>query len=117
MFATLIKLLSKEGLPDSIKNPVVDAIFEFISNEQNAELALKWLDAGAISHPDDSAKELYTLTASHKRSIVKNIYMTPDSAKLSLEFKKQLLEKVVGDDKSDVANMLRLTCESGTADS
>ena len=42
--------------------------------------------------------------------------MTPDSAKFTLDFKKQLLEKVIGDDKSDVANMLRLTCEAATAD-
>lgn len=38
--------------------------------------------------------------------------MLKDTAKFSQEFKKSLLEKVLGDDKSDVADHLRLTCEA-----
>ena len=44
--------------------------------------------------------------------------MTPDSAMFTLDFKKQLLEKVIGEDKSNFAKiLLRLLCEAATADS
>lgn len=44
------------------------------------------------------------------------IHRQPNSETTSQESKQQILDKVLGDDKSDIAKKLRLTCEALTAD-
>lgn len=71
--------------------------------------AIKWLEAGYIQ--DRSGKNLETskLNWSMKESIIKAIYEKPQ---ISLETKQKLLTQVIGDEKSDLAENLRLACEA-----
>lgn len=43
----------------------------------------------------------------HKYSILKKVFEEPS---ISTEFKNALIEKVIGDDKSDIAQNTRETC-------
>ena len=46
------------------KDPVVDAIFGFLSHKEHIQNALGWLESNKITVGDAS---LYELSASHKR--------------------------------------------------
>ena len=110
MFTTLLDLLARD-IPDSIKSPVVDNIFGFISHEDHVALALKWVDCGFV-HPAAAADQsLFSLSKSHKHQIVTRLHK---SLVLSQEAKNALLEQVIGDDKSDLARNTRLTCQAAT---
>ena len=74
------------------------------------EQATSWLEAGKITHED---KVLYELGTKHKYSIVKAYFA---SSSPTYESKKALLAKTVGDDKSDIAENLRHTCEASLPD-
>jgi len=99
MFETLLDLLGKD-IPDSIKNPVVDNIFGFISRKDHVDLAMKWNQSGFIHSATDANKNLFDLQSTHKHSIVKKLHK---SVHLSQDTKNAMLEQVIGDDKSDLA--------------
>lgn len=56
MFETLINLLSREDLEATLKVPIVDNLFGFISAKEHVELAIKWLEGGNITQIGDETK-------------------------------------------------------------
>ena len=57
----------------------------------------------------ETKHELFKLGTRHKQSILKKIFEEPS---ISSEVKFELLEKVLGDDKSDIAQNTRETCNA-----
>jgi len=104
MFPILYELLAKDA-PASVKGCIADNLFSFLAAEKDLRLALAWVDAGHIQ--SEKGDDLYKLTNTHKLKIVKVCHK---SKALSADEKKQLLEKVLVDDKSDLARHCRLTC-------
>jgi hypothetical protein len=78
-----------------------------VSDKTHIELALGWLNSGVITN--ESGEELFKLGAKHKHSIVKIVHADPT---YTVEFKKEILEKTLGEDKSDMAENVRATCEA-----
>jgi len=101
-FSILVSLLSKEGIS---KDPIADALFNFIANKDHIQEALKWLDTGRIA--DSTNDSLYEIGFKHKYTIVKVVFK---STEFDYDFKQQLLEKTIGEDKSDIALNTRVTC-------
>jgi len=102
LFDTLVGLLSKEGVS---KDPIVEQMFGFLSQESHITSALEWLDASKISQDGTC---LYELKTNHKYSILKALFKA--SCAMTFEQKVELLEKTIGDDKSDIAQNTRDTC-------
>jgi len=112
MFNTLVELLESD-IPEGVKNPLADNIFGFISSKEHIDLALGWNEAGNIYSPSNKEKVLLQLSKAHKNSIVVQI---AKSSEVTSEFKKEVLNKHIGDDKSDLSKNLRITCEAAEAD-
>lgn len=93
-----MKLLLREDIEPTTRVPIVDNLFGFISHKDHIDLALKWLEKGAITK--ENGDELFKLAKKHKYSIVKLVFEDPS---YSTEYKHELLEKTIGDDKSDIA--------------
>jgi len=70
-----------------------------------------WLVNGAIRNGE--GKELYQLTASHRRRGLKVLFQ---SNHLTTEVKKELLASVLQGDESDLARNTTLTCEASIPD-
>lgn len=81
----LYNWLHKE-ISDTIRIPIVDLIFGFITDKQQVEDVQKWLGKGAIMSKDGE-KELAKINASHKRTILVNL---SKSTLLTNEEKKNL---------------------------
>ena len=107
MFPVLHEMLEKD-IPASIKSAVVDQLWGFLSSKNDVEMALKWVENGQIQDKDEK-KDLFELKQSHNMSIVKVINK---STHVSETCKMELLDKVLGEDKSDLAKQCRMTCEA-----
>lgn len=107
MFETLLALLLREDLEPTIRVPIVDNLFGFVSNLGHIELALKWLEKGAITK--ENGEEVFKLAQKHKYSIVKVVFEEPS---YPVSFKQELLDKTIGEDKSDIAVNVRETCRA-----
>lgn len=103
-------LLNREddsGLP---KDPIVDSLFSFLSNDEHLKLCLDWMEASEIIV---EGKVLFKLQKKHKYSILSRLFK---SRGFSYEFKIDLLMKVTGDDNSDLAINARARCMAGLPD-
>ena len=116
MFETLLNLLANESIEQTTKIPIVDNLFGFLSDLEHLQLAQQWLESGVVFKDQATKKALFTLGTRHKYSILKKVFEEPS---ISTEFKNALIEKVIGDDKSDIAQNTREQCtalipEAGT---
>ena len=108
MFNVLLGLLSNEHIDHSTKIPLVDNLFGFVSDIDHLNLAKQWLESGII-FKDEAKTELFKLGQKHKYSILKKIFEEPS---IALEEKQGLLAKTIGDDKSDIAENTKETCNA-----
>ncbi|CDW89925.1 aminopeptidase n [Stylonychia lemnae] len=111
MFETLKHLLQRSDIEPSTRVPIVDNLFGFASSPDHIKVCLDWLEIGAIT--SESGEEIFKLAQKHKQSIVKLVFPDPS---FDLEFKNALLEKTLGDDKSDIAVNVRETCNASLPD-
>lgn len=111
MFETLLKMLQRSDIDPSTRVPIVDNLFSFVSHKDHIEIALKWLERGAILTEND--EELFKLAAKHKYSILKVLHGDPS---FPTDFKNELLNKTLGDDKSDITENVRETCNAAIPD-
>lgn len=58
LFDTLVLLLNREGDSTLPKDPIVDSLFSFLSNEEHLKLSLGWMEASEIGV---NGKVLFTL--------------------------------------------------------
>jgi hypothetical protein len=107
MFDVLIGLLANPQIENTTKIPIVDNLFGFLSDLDHLNLAQQWLEVGAIFADPVTKASLFTLGTRHKYSILKKVYEEPS---ISIEQKHALSEKVLGEDKSDIAQSTRDTC-------
>jgi len=89
IFEMLLEWLSSD-VAESIKTPLVDCLFGFTSGSKQVEDVRAWLLDGVIKNGE--GKELYQLTASHKRGGLKVLFR---SNHLTTEAKKELLASVL----------------------
>lgn len=108
LFDCLLDMLTK-GPEPSVKNPIVQNIFNFICSKEQIQLAQSWIDSGFIHTSTDTNTSLNELTPADKRKILKTLCQ---STQIATETKQAVIEKVLGDDKSDVAKKTRLGCEA-----
>lgn len=107
MFDTLLQVLKKDP---PTKDPIVDALFGFIAGKAELEMCLEWLKQGEIKI---EGKVVFKLQKKQKHSIIAHFFKSED---FSLEFKLQLLETTLADDKSDIAVNTRARCMAGLPD-
>lgn len=72
MFETLLKLLLRSDIEPSTRIPIVDNLFSFVSHKDHIDMALTWLEKGAIM--SENGEEVFKLAAKHRYSIVKIVY-------------------------------------------
>lgn len=68
---------------------------------------------GHIFAPGDKEKKLFNLTQGHKHSIMYKLFRSKDHEESN---KMEILDKVLGDDKSDLAKNARLCCMAALPD-
>lgn len=112
----LVQIIAKDDLHESVKGAVADYIFSFISCHEHVILSHKWFQKGAVYHPSNPNKDLIKLSDSHKRQIIKQIYKNEESGEVTKQFKTDLLNNFLGDDKSDISQNLRFYCQATSAD-
>lgn len=110
LFETLVLLLNREDDSTLPKDPIVDSLFSFVSNDDHLKLCLGWMEASEISV---DGKVLFKLQKKHKYSILSRLFK---SRGFSYDFKMDLLMKVTGDDNSDIAINTRARCMAGLPD-
>lgn len=93
-----------------VKDPIVDSLFMFLSNDEHLKDAQAWLESNKITVGDAT---LYELKDTHRKSILKALFK---SDKLTLATKNEILENVLGDDKSDLAERCRIACHAQLPD-
>jgi hypothetical protein len=86
--------------------PMADQLFGFISTEEQISKAIEWLKSGKI---EDEGRVILELKPKHKHSVLKKYFTLKDVADKN---KFEMLELVMGDDKSDIAENVRLTCKA-----
>ena len=90
----------------------MDSLFAFVSRKDHVDLCLTWLETGHITAGADGAK-LYELKQVHKHSILRKLFGSRD---FEAEFKHATLDKIVGEDKSDLVENLRASCQAAMPD-
>jgi hypothetical protein len=90
--------LQKEGSP---KDSVVDSLFGFLSHKEHIQNALGWIESNKITVGDAS---LYELQPQHKHSILKCLFR---SRHFEHDTKMEMIDMILGDDKSDIAERCR----------
>jgi len=113
MFDILMTVLQKNMGDDALMTPVVDNMFSFTTSKDQVNLSLSWVDKKYIHTAAEPGKKIHDLQANNLRSICKTVFKSPH---LTNEEKMQLLEKVIGDDKSDIAKNVRIQCEASIPD-
>ncbi|CAI2383377.1 unnamed protein product [Moneuplotes crassus] len=108
MFEVLYKQVLIEERND-LKKLFVNALFSFLHNDAHVKQAVAWLEAGHILNSHGNKIDGTDLSANQKHSIVKAIHK---KTIFSAEEKQKFLDTVLGEDKSDVATNLRLSCEA-----
>ena len=104
----------QKPIEDDVKEKVALALFEYLKGIPEAEeLGQSWLAHGYIHTREDSNKKLYELSKRQKMGLVKRLC---PSKSISFEKKTKMLATVVAEDKSDVAQELKLACYAGMPD-
>ena len=79
MFNTLLDLLAKEGLEESLKTPIVDNIFSFVIKPATVNMCIQWIETGKLTkNVGGEEKVLFELNKKHKISLVKIAYKSVD---------------------------------------
>lgn len=108
LFNTLVLLLKKDnGMP---KDPIVDALFGFISNDEHLKLCLEWMSNSEIKVDGVS---LFTLNKKHNYSILSRLFK---SRSYTYDQKMEHMTKVMADDNTDIAVNTRAKCMAGLPD-
>ena len=108
LFNTLVLLLKKDtGMP---KDPIVDSLFAFISNDEHLKLALDWMNDSEIKVDGVS---LFPLQKKHNYAILSRLFK---SRSYTYDQKMEHLTKVMADDNSDIAINTRAKCMAGLPD-
>lgn len=76
-------------------------------------LARSWIDKKKIHTIGEPDKAIYDLAQNNMFSICKVLFKSPH---MTNEEKFAMLEKVLGDDKSDLAKRTRIQCETSIPD-
>lgn len=106
--------LIKKPLDDDIKEKVAVALFEFSKGDKETEqLAQSWLEHGYIHSQEDNKTKLYELNTRQKQGLCKRLCT---SKNISFEKKNEMLSKVLAEDKSDLAQQIKLACFAGMPD-
>lgn len=113
MFNTLTELLANDSIDETNKATIVDNMFSFASSTDHVNLCLRWLDKSYIFKGDDENAKLVELSLKNKYSILKAI--SKDTT-LTKETKLAVIDKTIGEDKSDIAVNTRETCLVGFPD-
>jgi aminopeptidase N len=103
LFETCHSLLAIEGAP---KDAIADSLFGFVSKKEHLDLCLEWAQSAQVTL---NGAAVYELKQSHKHRILKVMHMSPSKM---AEEKAAMLELIIGEDKSDLAENLRATCFS-----
>ncbi len=107
MFDTLVALLASESIEESLKQPIVDNMFGFISAKEHVHLTLKWLESSTVFRSFEDTKPIFELNKKHKYSLLKVIFK---DSEIPLEKKNEMLEAVLAGDASDMAEQTRFAC-------
>ena len=97
---------------ENIRGPIVDNLTPFFRAPEHIELAISWINKRA-AHLPGSQDKIFELNNSQVYALLKRVHK---SSAVSDEVKAELLEKVIGEDKSDVSLNTRLTCKASSAD-
>ena len=106
----MLLLWLSSDVADSVKTPIVDCLFGFTSGQKHTADVQAWLLSSSIQY---EGKELYKLSDSHRRGILKKLFK---SNHLTTEAKRELLQSVLKGDESDLAKNTILTCEASIPD-
>ena len=93
----------------SLKKVLVNTLFNFLSTEKHVKQSVTWMKAGHLLDSEGEKVEGTDLSVSQKHSIIKAIHK---KACFTSEEKAKYLSDILGDDKSDVAANLKLSCEA-----
>ena len=80
-----------------------------MAGKDQIEAALKWLNHG---HIQVDGKDIFELKSNHQRAILRCIHKSSD---ISNEVCCEMLEKILKDDKSDLAKGCRFACEASSS--
>lgn len=108
MFEMVYNLALNEANAN-LKKVLFNTLFNFLSTDAHVQQSVTWLEVGHILDGEGKKVEGTDLSVSQKHNIVKAIHK---KTSFSAEEKAKFLETVLGDDKSDVAANLKLSCEA-----
>jgi aminopeptidase N len=94
MFDLLMDMLRKD-LPSTVKGPIAEEVFSFVSSPEQMELVIEWNRKGFIFHKDQPETSLLALNKSHRNMVLKQFYK---QLHIPLEEKQKLMEEIIGDD-------------------
>jgi len=108
MFDVLLGLLGNEAIDAQTKIPIVDNLFGFLSDQDHLKSALEWMQDGHIFVLKGGERhQVFKLGQKHKYSILKKMFEEPT---MPTEAKKSMMDNIIGEDKSDIAENTRETC-------
>ena len=58
----MIDVLAKPDLEETIKVPIVDNLFPFLTNSEHLKLALRWIDKSYIFKEENEEAKLFELS-------------------------------------------------------
>jgi aminopeptidase N len=108
MFDVLLGLLANEAIDAQTKIPIVDNLFGFLSDKDHLNIAMDWMQGGHIfTLKGGERQQVFKLGQKHKYSILKKMFEEPS---MPTEVKTSIMDTIIGEDKSDIAENTRETC-------
>lgn len=106
LFDALITLLQA----NVSKDPIVDQLFDFLATKDNISTAIEWLINSQITIEGEA---IYFVRTRQKHQILKALFKSAD---FDTELKMELLESVLGKERSEQAETCRAHCIASLPD-
>ena len=108
MFDTIYDMLCTTDNA-TLKPTLQGSLFKFLYNSKHTGMAIKWLESGSVCDKSGKKIEGCELNQTLKYTIVKQAHC---KAAMPVTARQELLTKVAGGDKSDIAINLKLSCKT-----
>lgn len=113
LFNTFLELVARKDIPENLRATIIKFTPQHIHSEESISLVQGWLERGYIYLPGKPEERIVALNKRQGRELLKGLcpvrVLTP-------ERKMSLMEKVLGSDKTDLAEETRVYCHAAMPD-
>lgn len=116
LFNTLLQMTARKETPENLRATLVKYTPQHIHSKESISLVQGWLERGYVYLPGKPEDRITDLNKRQARELLKGLCPVRDTSVLTQEQKMSLVDKVLGTDKTDLAEEARVYCQAALPD-